>query len=97
VHLILTTQRPDRSIVDAQVKSNMTSTVCFRLNDIGGSLAVLGSKTACELPNIKGRAIYLRGSEEHEVQTPLLTENGARKLMETQTKQEAANGPTINP
>lgn len=97
VHLILTTQRPDRSIVDAQVKSNMTSTVCFRLNDIGGSLAVLGSKTACELPNIKGRAIYLRGSEEHEVQTPLLTEDGARKLMETQAKQESANGPTINP
>jgi S-DNA-T family DNA segregation ATPase FtsK/SpoIIIE len=96
VHLVLTTQRPDRSIVDVQVKSNMTSTVCFRLNDLGGSLAVLGSKTACELPQIKGRAIYLRGSDEHEIQTPFLSEEGARKLMEHQMKQEGQNGPSIN-
>ncbi len=96
VHLVLTTQRPDRSIVDVQVKSNMTSTVCFRLNDLGGSLAVLGSKTACELPQIKGRAIYLRGSDEHEIQTPFLSEEGARKLMEPQMKQESQNGPSID-
>ncbi|NUM60212.1 MAG: hypothetical protein HUU56_16385, partial [Bdellovibrionaceae bacterium] len=70
--LILATQRPDRNIVDVQVRSNLTSTVCFRLNDLGGSLAVLGSKTACELPQIKGRAIYLRGADEYEIQTPFL-------------------------
>lgn len=97
IHLVLTTQRPDRSIVDVQVKSNMTSTVCFRLNDLGGSLAVLGSKSACELPQIKGRAIYLRGSDEYEIQTPYLSEETARKLMEPQLKQEIKNGPTINP
>lgn len=97
VHLVLTTQRPDRSIVDAQVRSNLTSTVCFRLNDLGGSLAVLGSKSACDLPQIKGRAIYLRGSEEYEVQTPYLSEDSVRKIVEPITKQEVKNGPTINP
>jgi len=96
VHLVLTTQRPDRTIVDAQVKSNLTSTVCFRLQDIGGSLAVLGSKSACELPQIKGRAIFQRGADEIEIQTPFLSEDSARKLMEPLVKQESKNGPTIN-
>lgn len=96
IHLVLTTQRPDRSIVDAQVKSNMISTVCFRINDIGGSLAVLGSKAACELPQIKGRSIFKKGADEYEVQTPYLSEEGVRKLMEPQMKSEKTNGPTIN-
>lgn len=96
IHLVLTTQRPDRSIVDAQVKSNLISSICFRINDIGGSLAVLGSKAACELPQIKGRGIFKRGSEEFEVQTPYLSEDGVRQLMEPQMKSEKKNGPTID-
>lgn len=96
IHLILTTQRPDRSVVDAQVKSNLISTVCFRLNDIGGSLAVLGSKAACELPQIKGRCIFKKGADEFEVQTPYLTESEVKSLMEPQLKSENKNGPTIN-
>lgn len=87
VHLILATQRPDRNIVDVQVRSNLTSTVCFRLNDLGGSLAVLGSKTACELPQIKGRAIYLRGADEYEIQTPFLLPQKIDELLVSQRKE----------
>jgi S-DNA-T family DNA segregation ATPase FtsK/SpoIIIE len=72
VHLILGTQRPDKSAVDPQVKSNLTTIVCFRLNDIGGSLAVLGTGRANDLPKIKGRVILQHGSDEIEVQTPYL-------------------------
>lgn len=85
--LILATQRPDRNIVDVQVRSNLTSTVCFRLNDLGGSLAVLGSKTACELPQIKGRAIYLRGADEYEIQTPFLLPQKIDELLVSQRKE----------
>jgi hypothetical protein len=96
VHLILTTQRPDRSIVDVQVRSNLTSTVCFRLNDLGGSLAVLGSKAACELPQIKGRGIYLRGADEYEIQSPYLDEQSIRSLMAAQVKSGELNGAIID-
>ena len=85
--LILATQRPDRNIVDVQVRSNLTSTVCFRLNDLGGSLAVLGSKTACELPQIKGRAIYLHGADEYEIQTPFLLPQKIDELLVSQRKE----------
>ena len=72
VHLVLGTQRPDKSAVDPQVKSNLTTIVCFRLNDIGGSLAVLGTGRANDLPKIKGRAILQQGADEIEIQTPFL-------------------------
>ncbi len=87
IHLVLGTQRPDRNIVDVQVRSNLTSTICFRLNDLGGSLAVLGSKTACELPNIKGRGIYLRGADEHEIQTPFLLPQKVDEFLVSQRKE----------
>ena len=89
VHLVLATQRPDRNIVDVQVRSNLTSTICFRLNDLGGSLAVLGSKTACELPQIKGRGIYLRGADEYEIQTPFLLPQKVDELLISQRKEVA--------
>ncbi|MCK6597398.1 MAG: hypothetical protein L6Q37_03470 [Bdellovibrionaceae bacterium] len=69
------------------MRSNLTSTVCFRLNDLGGSLAVLGSKTACELPQIKGRAIYLRGADEYEIQTPFLLPQKIDELLVSQRKE----------
>ena len=94
VHLILATQRPDRHVVDAQIKTNMTSTVCFRVNDLGGSLAVLGSKSASELPNVKGRAIFLRGHEEIEVQTPFLEPSNAVAILKPQQAKDESN---VNP
>ncbi len=89
IHLILATQRPDRNVVDVQVRSNLTSTICFRLNDLGGSLAVLGSKSACELPQIKGRGIYLRGADEFEIQTPLLLPQKIDEILTPQKKEVA--------
>jgi DNA segregation ATPase FtsK/SpoIIIE-like protein len=91
VHLVLATQRPDRHVVDAQIKSNMTSTVCFRINDLGGSLAVLGSKSASELPNVKGRAIYSRGHEEIEVQTPFLEPSHALEMLAPQRAKDESD------
>ncbi|MCO5143625.1 MAG: FtsK/SpoIIIE domain-containing protein [Oligoflexia bacterium] len=82
IHVILGTQRPDRQAIDPQVKSNLPATVCFRIHDHGGSLAVLGNGKATKLPNIPGRAILQLGSEEIEIQTPLLDFKEAIKALD---------------
>jgi DNA segregation ATPase FtsK/SpoIIIE-like protein len=82
IHVILGTQRPDKQAVDPQVKSNLPVTVCFRVHDLGGSLAVLGNGKATNLPNIPGRAILQLGSQEMEIQTPFLDFKEATRIME---------------
>lgn len=82
IHVVLGTQRPDKQAVDPQVKSNLTSTVCFRIHDLGGSLAVLGTGRATDLPKLPGRAILRTGPDEQEIQTPLLEFGDAMKLLE---------------
>lgn len=86
VHVILGTQRPDKQAVDPQVKTNLTSTVCFRIHDHGGSLAVLGTGRATDLPKLPGRAILKTGADEQEIQTPLLEFGEAMKLLEEKFK-----------
>jgi len=81
VHVVLATQRPDKNAVDPQVKSNLTSTVCYRIHDIGGSLAVLGSGRAMDLPKIAGRAVLAQGSQEVEIQTPFLDFAQSQRLL----------------
>lgn len=86
VHVILGTQRPDKQAVDPQVKTNLTSTVCFRIHDHGGSLAVLGTGRATDLPKLPGRAILRTGADEQEIQTPLLEFGEAMKFLEEKFK-----------
>ena len=82
IHVILATQRPDKNAVDPQVKTNLTSTVCYRVHDHGGSLAILGTGRATDLPKIPGRAILQQGSDEIEIQTPFLDFSDSKKLLE---------------
>jgi hypothetical protein len=82
IHAVIATQRPDKHAVDPQVKTNLTTTVCYRINDIGGSLAVLGNSRATDLPNTSGRAILKSGSQEVEIQTPFLDPKESAKILE---------------
>lgn len=82
IHAVIATQRPDKNAVDPQVKTNLPTTVCYRINDIGGSLAVLGNSRATDLPNLPGRAILKSGSGEYEVQTPFLDPKESVKILE---------------
>ena len=49
--------------------------------DDASSILVLGNGRATDLPRIKGRAIWKKGSELVEVQTPLLTEEVTKRLL----------------
>ena len=82
IHVVLATQRPDKNAIDPQVKTNLTSTICFRVQDHGASLSVLGTGRATDLPKIPGRAILRSGSDEMEIQTPFLEPGESIKLLE---------------
>ncbi len=92
IHVILGTQRPDKQAVDPQVKTNLTSTVCFRIHDHGGSLSVLGTGRATDLPKHAGRAILRTGPDENEIQTPLLEFGDAMKILEEKLKVTVIDG-----
>lgn len=81
IHLVVATQKPDKRALDSQIKSNLVGALCFRMTDNPSSILVLGNGRATDLPRIDGRAIWKRGSEMVEVQTPLLDERDARRLL----------------
>jgi len=69
VHLLLEIIRPDATILDGQIKNNLTFRVCFYLPDAPASRIVLENDKATQLsPDIKGRAIV----GEDETQTYFL-------------------------
>lgn len=82
LHVVLATQRPDRHAVDPQIKSNMTSIICYRVPDLGASLTVLGSGRAMDLPKLPGRAVYKNGADELEIQTPFISLNDSIEILE---------------
>jgi S-DNA-T family DNA segregation ATPase FtsK/SpoIIIE len=81
INLIVGTQRPDARALDTQIKANLPGKICFQMGDTASSMVVLSNKRARDLPNIPGRAIYQNGSEQIEVQVPLLEVNHAHKLL----------------
>lgn len=74
IHLILATQKVTKETIDTKVQENIGGRMCFRTNTLHGSLIVLGNKMATELPDIKGRGIWLNGNNFVEVQAPYISE-----------------------
>lgn len=62
VHLLFGIQRPDSSIIDGQIKSNIPFRVCGRFADSQASIIVLGNSKATLLPSVPGR--FIVGNEE---------------------------------
>ena len=74
IHLILATQKVSKETVDTKVQENMSGKVCFRMNTIQGSVAILGSKVAHDLPQHPGRGFWNLGNEMIEIQAPYLSD-----------------------
>jgi S-DNA-T family DNA segregation ATPase FtsK/SpoIIIE len=83
IHLILGTQRPDVRALDSQIKGNIPGRVCFQMPDHASSMVVLGNTRARELPGVAGRAIWQRGLEMVEVQTPFLSPEEVETLLKS--------------
>lgn len=57
IHLIMGVQRPDSTVVNGQIKSNVAFRMCGHFVDKEPSLIVLGNDMATKLSGIKGRFI----------------------------------------
>lgn len=74
IHLILATQKVSKETVDTKVQENIAGKLCFKMNTLQGSVAILGNKDAYELSQIAGRGIWSLGSQQVEIQAPMLTD-----------------------
>lgn len=93
IHLILATQKVSKETVDTRVQENMAGKVCFKMNTIQGSVAILGDKSAHELPQLPGRAIWFLGSEMMEVQAPMLSEKELDEEVHLLLKKSGSSKP----
>lgn len=67
IHLIVGIQRPDATIINGQIKNNISGRLCGRFVDPEPSRIMLGNSSASQLQNIKGRFIY-KDDKLHEIQ-----------------------------
>lgn len=68
INLFLGVQRPDANVLTGQIKNNIPVRICGRFADKSASEIVLNSTAAVNLPDIKGRFLYLMGNELMEFQ-----------------------------
>lgn len=74
IHLLLATQKLDRQVIPTSVSENISGRMAFRANSLQGSLLVLGSKEATEIPEIPGRGIWSFGTKKMNIQSPFVDE-----------------------
>lgn len=77
-HLILATQYPTGDVLPRQCKQNSDAVISFRVRSAVASKVILDSSGAEELPDIKGRAIFIQGANTHMVQTYRVNEQQIR-------------------
>ncbi len=82
IHLLLATQKLDRSVIPTSVSENISGRMAFRANSLQGSMVVLGCKDASELPEIPGRAIWAFGTQKIIIQAPFVDEKTIRARCE---------------
>jgi S-DNA-T family DNA segregation ATPase FtsK/SpoIIIE len=86
IHLILATQKVVKETIDTRVQLNIDARMIFRVNTTAGSITVLGSKLAADLPEIKGRGIWSVGGQHLTVQTPKLDNEEVTKKVKILTE-----------
>jgi S-DNA-T family DNA segregation ATPase FtsK/SpoIIIE len=74
IHLLLATQKLDRQVIPTSVSENISGRMAFRANSLQGSLIVLGTRDACDLPEVPGRGIWSFGTKKVIVQAPFVDE-----------------------
>jgi DNA segregation ATPase FtsK/SpoIIIE, S-DNA-T family len=86
IYVILSTQRPDRKVIDGLMKANLTVRYAFRHADKLNSRITLGEGAKADASQIdeeeKGR-FFMRFSGCHYLQSPFLDVSEAKKILET--------------
>lgn len=68
IHLIMGIQRPDSTVINGQIKSNVSFRICGRFVDKEPSRIMLGNDEASKLEDIKGRFI-VKANTMQEIQS----------------------------
>jgi len=80
IHLVLGTQRPDKSTIDMQSKDNLPTRVCFAVPSVTASNLVLGDMSASTIGHHPGRGIYqLAGSTV--IQAPIISNQKIEEMI----------------
>ena len=95
IHLILATQKVDRQVIPTSVTENISGRMAFRANSLQGSLVVLGSKDAAELPEISGRGIWSVGHRQTIIQAPFIGDGEIQKRCAQMAKEFEAKERTL--
>lgn len=77
-HLVLATQYPTGDVLPRQCKQNSDAVISFRVRSSVASKVILDQQGAETLPDIKGRAIFIQGTNTHIVQTYRINEQQIR-------------------
>lgn len=80
IHLILGTQRPDRTVIDGQIKDSMVTRLCFSVPSIAASNIVLDNMAAFTIGRRPGRAFLAKGIDRVMVQAPYISSNKVREI-----------------
>lgn len=77
VFLFYCTQRPDRKVINPQVKANVEASIAFRTKTISNSMIILDRPGAETIPvNAPGRCIYA-GQQDYLLQVPYIGDDTA--------------------
>jgi len=100
IHLIMGIQRPDSTIINGQIKNNVSFRICGRFVDKEPSRIVLGNDMASNLTNIKGRFI-VKDDNLQEIQSfyysdssPYRANKATRNVLEDKNNKESEMAPT---
>ncbi|MGB0455250.1 MAG: FtsK/SpoIIIE domain-containing protein [Bacteriovoracaceae bacterium] len=74
IHLILATQKIDKSSIPTRIQENMQGRIALKVGTMENSVRMLGNRKAYDIPAVKGRAIWSFGSGYTEVQVPFITD-----------------------
>jgi S-DNA-T family DNA segregation ATPase FtsK/SpoIIIE len=75
IHVVLSTQRPERGVISGLIKGNVDVRCAFRVPDNASSMVILDTTEAARFDDSTplGRYIYRRGNEKEELQAPWIT------------------------
>lgn len=93
-HLVLATQYPTGDVLPRQCKQNSDAVLSFRVRSAVASKVILDQQGAEALPDIKGRAIFIQGTNTHLVQTYRINEQHIRHTIKNNTRKEKAHAKT---
>ncbi|EJV59332.1 FtsK/SpoIIIE domain-containing protein [Bacillus mycoides] len=88
-HLVLATQYPTGDVLPRQCKQNSDAVISFRVRSAVASKVILDQQGAETLPDIKGRAIFIQGTNTHVVQTYRIKEQSIRHTIKSNKRKES--------